>query len=241
MSEEMTPYQRLNQLKFNLVALKNQKNTFGNYNYRTAEAINQSIKPLAIELDLLVGTTDKLELIGDRYYIKATAYCKDCIDGKTIETSDSFSRECQNKKGMDESQITGSASSYAKKYALSALLSIDNEADADKLNVNNDYSKKPKQEPPKKIEEMPKVKQEYIDKMVDIAEERYGKGDKFPILLAWLQYEAEGCIDLFASKNMIESQIFELSEKQLSTFAYKSARDYLLKTLKENKQQGETK
>ena len=125
------------QLQVSLRAPKNSTNNFGKYKYRNLESILEAAKPLLYELGLLLRITDDLVMVGDRYYIKATARLFDVAEPE----SDGWAREALSKKGMDESQITGSASSYARKIAVGALLLIDDNKDADTLNVNEDYAK----------------------------------------------------------------------------------------------------
>ena len=111
-----------------LKAAKNQRNTFGKYNYRSCEDILEAVKPLLKENQLTLVITDSIKLIGERYYVeaKATVYG----DVEPI-SSTGLAREAESKKGMDASQVTGSASSYARKYALNGLFAIDDAKDAD--------------------------------------------------------------------------------------------------------------
>jgi hypothetical protein len=119
---------KLNEIQKNLKSPKNQRNTFGNYNYRSCEDILEAVKPLLDGVALVI--TDEIVLIGDRYYVKATAKLIDSEKDEVIENT-AYAREAEIKKGMDEAQITGSASSYARKYALNGLLLIDDSKDAD--------------------------------------------------------------------------------------------------------------
>lgn len=111
-----------------LKAPKSQYNRFGGYAYRSVEDILTAVKPLLVKEKAELTLTDELVLIGDRYYVKATATYED-KDGKKVVTG--YARESENKKGMDASQITGTASSYARKYALNGLFLIDDTKDAD--------------------------------------------------------------------------------------------------------------
>lgn len=111
-----------------LKAPKGQYNNFGKYKYRSAEDILEAVKPLNAENGLLLTIKDDIELIGDRYYIKATAKITDGTDTHEVTA---YARESLNRKGQDESQITGTASSYARKYALNGLYLIDDTKDAD--------------------------------------------------------------------------------------------------------------
>jgi len=126
-----------------LKAPKSQYNSFGKYNYRSAEDILESVKPLNAKHGLLLTLTDEPILIGDWHYIKATATITD--GQKSIDVT-AYARESENKKGMDHSQVTGTASSYARKYALNGLYLIDDTKDADTdeyQNQNNRNNAKP--------------------------------------------------------------------------------------------------
>lgn len=127
----MTITQKLSEIQNKLKAPKNQRNEFGGYNYRSCEDILEAVKPLLGDACLTVS--DDIVLIGDRFYIKATA--KLSLGGETIENS-AFAREPLAKKGMDEAQITGATSSYARKYALNGLFAIDDNKDADATNTH---------------------------------------------------------------------------------------------------------
>lgn len=134
----------LRELQVKLKAPKNQFNKFGGYSYRSCEDIVEAVKPLLPE-GISLYLQDEIMLIGERYYIKSAAIFTDGID--TI-FSTSFAREEENKKGMDGSQITGAASSYARKYALNALLLIDDNKDADATNQHDKAApKKPDVKP----------------------------------------------------------------------------------------------
>ena len=122
-----------------LKAPKGQYNSFGKYNYRSCEDILEGVKPLLKEHNLALLIDDEIVQIGERYYVKATAKI---TDGREIVSATAYAREPDTKKGMDESQITGATSSYARKYALNALLCIDDTKDVDTM----DNSKKPVQQ-----------------------------------------------------------------------------------------------
>jgi hypothetical protein len=127
-----------------LKAPKNQRNDFGNYNYRSCEDILEAVKPLLVKFNCELYITDSIEAYGDRIYVAATAHFTDEKGVKT-ETK-AYAREPSSKKGMDESQITGAASSYARKYALNALFLIDDVKDPD----TQDNSGKKKEKKPVK-------------------------------------------------------------------------------------------
>lgn len=122
-----------------LKAPKGQYNSFGKYNYRSCEDILEGAKPLLAKYGLVLTIRDGIELIGDRFYVKATATI---TDGKEQLSTEAYARESADKKGMDASQVTGATSSYARKYALNGLLAIDDTKDADTMN----NSKKPVQQ-----------------------------------------------------------------------------------------------
>ena len=126
--KELSFYEKLSALILELKAPKSQKNNFGKYNYRSAEDILEAVKPLANKYGLVPKLTDKIVLIGDRYYVESHAII---TDGKNTEQASGFAREPESKKGMDESQITGTASSYARKYAMNGLYQIDDTKDAE--------------------------------------------------------------------------------------------------------------
>lgn len=117
------------EIQSKLEAPKGQYNTFGKYAYRSAEDILAAVKPLAAEQKSSVTLSDEVVMVGDRIYVKATATITN-ESGQSYSTN-GFARESESKKGMDESQISGSASSYARKYALNGLLAIDDTKDAD--------------------------------------------------------------------------------------------------------------
>lgn len=137
MKDNNTLQEKLVDIQKNLKVPKNNKNSFGNYNYRSFEDILEGVKPLLDGCSLVIN--DEVLNIGNRYYIKAIATLS---DGKDSIVATAFAREAEVKKGMDEAQITGSASSYARKYALNGLFAIDDTKDADGMD-NRDHQAKP--------------------------------------------------------------------------------------------------
>lgn len=132
----MNIFEKLSNIQNELKAPKGQYNKFGGYKYRSCEDILEAVKPICKKYKTVLVLSDTLENIGDRYYIKATAKLFD-IEGQPendemdgIENT-AYAREEESKKGMDGSQITGTASSYARKYALNGLFNIDDTKDAD--------------------------------------------------------------------------------------------------------------
>ena len=163
--------EKLLKIQLELKAPKGQRNTFGNYNYRSCEDILEAIKPLLDEYKCTLTLNDTIEYIGDRYYIKATATIIDLENGTSVNNT-AYAREEEIKKGMDASQITGATSSYARKYALNGLLLIDDTKDAD----TDEYQKQTKKEDTKKedTKKEPTNREQLIkycnDKKLDTAE-----------------------------------------------------------------------
>ncbi|MBQ2188944.1 MAG: ERF family protein [Bacteroidales bacterium] len=124
---------KLLEVQQELKAPKDQHNNFGNYDYRSCESILSSVKPILRKHGLALTMSDELVLIGDRYYVKATATLIDTDNAGDTVTVTANAREEETKKGMDQSQVTGSCSSYARKYALCGLFAIDDGNDSDKV------------------------------------------------------------------------------------------------------------
>lgn len=129
----MKIYEELSRIQRELKAPKNQRNNFGGYNYRSCEDILEAVKPLLNGCVLTVS--DEVVMLDKRYYIKATA--KLAISAEEYVENTAWAREPETKKGMDEAQITGATSSYARKYALNGLLAIDDTKDADATNTHD--------------------------------------------------------------------------------------------------------
>lgn len=126
----MNVQEKLLQVQSKLSAPKSQYNSFGKYHYRNCEDIQEAVKPLLKEVNAILVVGDELIQVADRFYIKATAKFTDCESGEEIFNT-AYAREELEKKGMDVSQVTGSTSSYARKYALNGLFCIDDVKDAD--------------------------------------------------------------------------------------------------------------
>lgn len=176
-------------IQANLKAPKGQYNSFGKYNYRACEDILEAVKPLLVEAKATLIIGDEIVVIGDRYYIKATAELID-TESQEIIVNTGYAREEESKKGMDASQVTGSASSYARKYALNGLFAIDDTKDSDYTNRGAETpsgtqtrSKAPKTQPKTpndyKIEfaQLLKVKGIPFTQFIDYLKENY-KADK---------------------------------------------------------------
>ena len=128
--QDLSFKQRLLCVQSELKAPKNLFNSFGKYKYRNAEGILEAAKPLLKKHNLLLVITDDVIQVGERYYVKAIATVSD-VFGSESESASALARESFDKKGQDDSQITGTASSYARKYALNGLFLLDDTKDAD--------------------------------------------------------------------------------------------------------------
>ena len=134
---------KLMSIQTKIKAPKNLYNSFGKYKYRNAEGICEAVKPYLEEHDCSLTLSDEIIAVGDRVYVKATATLYDNETGEAISVS-AMAREAEEKKGMDESQITGTASSYARKYALNGLFLLDDTKDADSDEHHNEAEGKKK-------------------------------------------------------------------------------------------------
>ena len=159
----MNIYEKLLNIQTELKAPKGQTNKFGGYKYRSCEDILEAVKPLCKKNKATLILSDSLENYGDRYYIKATATLLSTEfdkEGRLESIGNSaFARESETKKGMDESQITGTASSYARKYALNGLFNIDDTKDAD----TNEF----KEQLDYEVQTISKIQEQSLDKAIE--------------------------------------------------------------------------
>lgn len=165
--ENLSLIEKVVRVQSELKAPKGQYNSFGKYNYRSCEDIVEAVKPILKQYGIVLNLSDELVLIGDRYYIKAVA---GLTDGTDVIQSTAYAREPQELKGMTDSQISGTASSYARKYALNGLLAIDDTKDPD----TDEFAKTTEQEPKEEVKATPK-QLEILNK--------YYTGDKLTKLL----------------------------------------------------------
>jgi hypothetical protein len=189
---------KLMRIQTELKAPKGQFNSFGKYKYRSCEDILEGVKPLLRDYECAITVSDEVVLIGERYYVKATATIHDCISGESFSNT-ALAREEAEKKGMDSSQVTGATSSYARKYALNGLLAIDDTKDSDATNTHG--------------------KEEKIDSQADMPpEERIDANKKVnDIQVTWLQnmiIETETNV----SKFLQAYKITRLEEMTIDTF-----------------------
>lgn len=171
----------LSKVQSELNAPKGQYNKFGGFKYRSCEDIVEAVKPILAKYELTLNLSDEIVMIGDRFYIKATATI---TDGENLVSTSAFAREPLEKKGMDEPQITGTASSYARKYALNGLLAIDDTKDADT--------------------------DEYVKQTKEVKQEQKATPKQIEILLAY--YKAEDLEKLLAKNNISKIQDLPLTK-----------------------------
>lgn len=143
----MSVYEKLSKVQSELKAPKGQYNSFGKYKYRSCEDILEAVKPLNAKHGVVLTVGDEVVEISNRFYVKATAVFVDIESGEKIINT-ALAREDDSKKGMDGSQITGTASSYARKYCLNGLFCIDDTQDADTDEYRHQQERKPQENKP---------------------------------------------------------------------------------------------
>ena len=203
----MTLKEKLMHIQEELKAPKNLKNTFGGYNYRSAENILEALKPLLVKYGATVTITDTIVEIGGRIYVCATATIYD-VQGESYLGTIAYAREAETKKGMDDAQVTGATSSYARKYALNGLFLLDDTEDVD----SEAYQAQAKQEPQKttpkkapakkaepKTEEVPPLTEEELL----FLSQRYS-GENLEKLLEYFKIEDISQIEPAAGRALIK-------------------------------------
>lgn len=148
--EEMTILEKLSHIQNEMNVPKNLYNKFGNYFYRNAETIFESAKAICKKFQTVLIVRDEIEAIGGRFYVKATAELHDYVTGEYVRGV-AYAREDEEKKGMDASQVTGSCSSYARKYALNGLFNLDDVKDSD-TNEQQEETMNKSKATPKQVE-----------------------------------------------------------------------------------------
>lgn len=218
-------YSELARIQQELKAPKNLYNKFGNYNYRNAEGILESVKPLLNGLALIIN--DEPVVIGNRYYVKATVTL---TDGEESVSSIAYAREDEIKKGMDGCQITGACSSYARKYALNALLMIDDSKDSDDDSLSPKNPENANPNPPdngkpiggvESAKKLPGIANLMRNEISDIQErlklKTYDEARKQ--VFAWGdELMASGAVDKFAWVSITEEQAKALFKAIRATF-----------------------
>ncbi len=196
----MSIYEKLSKVQSELSVPKSNWNKYSEFYYRSAEDILEALKPLLGEHKLVLTIKDEVKMIGERYYVEAQVTLVDAeAEGKSIVVT-AYARETESRKGMDASQITGSTSSYARKYALNGLFAIDDTKDSDTMN-----NKEPKQE--KKGNKKPVAKSsrdEKLKQLYAIAKERNIESEIADYIKTAYSKEA--------SKDLTEKEVDELLE-----------------------------
>lgn len=177
----MSVKEKLFKIQQSLKAPKGQYNSYGNYKYRSCEDILEAVKPWLKEENCILSLQDEVMVIGERYYIKASVELTD-LETNEVVTNTAFAREEEAKKGMDGSQITGTASSYARKYALNGLFLIDDTKDADTDEHAKQTGFAEKKATPKQIE------------LIRQIAEAQGKTLKEEVVKAWTMQQASDFI-----------------------------------------------
>lgn len=192
----MGVYEKLMSIQQTLKAPKDKTNSFGGYKYRSAESILEAVKPILAEQKCVLTLSDVIEGEGNRIYVTATATLTDIEDGSQVVVCAS-AREAEFKKGMDDSQITGTASSYARKYAMNGLFAIDDTKDADTDEYRNEAQNRAKARKPNLTNPKGKISDTDAEVLKTILME---KGKDTAAMLGWIEresgYRAESVDDL---------------------------------------------
>ena len=211
----MTLKEKLLHIQEELKAPKNLRNNFGGYNYRNAESILEALKPLLIKYDATVTITDAIVEYGERVYVSATATIYDVQDNSMLSVV-AYAREAETKKGMDEAQITGATSSYARKYALNGLFLLDDTEDVDSEAYQAQAQPEPQKAQPKKTKKAEPKKEEQKAQVAPLTEaellflsQRY-TGANLDKLLDYFHIEDISLIDPNAGRALIK----QIKEKQ---------------------------
>lgn len=163
---------------------KSRTNKFGGYNYRTCEDILEAVKPLLNKYHATLTVSDQLQLIGERYYVKATSTICSTEEGSEPISVSAYARECEVKKGMDDAQITGSSSSYARKISLGGLLCCIDAQDPDAAKPSKRGSSVTKQDTNKDAAnpELKAARQEIVNLAKAMMEEGYSRDDIYKVI-----------------------------------------------------------
>ena len=194
----MGMFEKLLRIQKDLKCEKGQYNKFGKFNYRSCEDILEAVKPLCVREGVALIISDSIENIGGKNYLKATVALMNVEDDKAIVSANGYAREAETKAGMDDSQITGTASSYARKYALNALFAIDDTKDADSDETPQGASQK-SSDPPKgkavqdnaREQENPLTLKEAMQETIIIKDTEYRLGALREDQLDWIIKQAE--------------------------------------------------
>lgn len=189
-------YQSLIEVQSELRAPKNQRNDYAGYRYRSCEDILEAVKPLLVSRGLLLSLQDEIVQVGSRYYVRATA---SVTDGEKTVSASAYAREAEVKKGNDEAQITGAASSYARKYALNGLFCIDDVKDPDATNKGDASPRK------NQTSAAPPTPPADLDEAVDAA---FQAADVPSLMEIWKKYRhLQGYPDFVNAKNRRKAEL----------------------------------
>lgn len=161
-----TLYEKLSTIQCELKAPKSQYNSFGKYHYRSCEDILEAVKPLCNKQKTTLTISDEIVCVEGWHYVKATARLYDWSSGEAIENI-AYARESVTKKGMDDSQVTGSTSTYARKYALNGLFNIDDTKDNDDTKLKNEQTERAKKEDQEQRKSIEKNIKACIQSLID--------------------------------------------------------------------------
>lgn len=198
----MNVFEKLREVQTKLKVGKNKVNSFGNYNYRSCEDILEAVKPILKEVNATITIDDSIVQVGDRYYVRSCAYFRDCEDPNNFVAADAYAREAEERRGLDPAQVTGSTSSYARKYAVGGLLLVDDQKDPD-----TDEFKKETDAKATKSDKVTKIKKS--DKNVDASDLDKYVTDAQIKTLEMLLKKADVTVDKFNSIMKIDF-IYEL-------------------------------
>jgi len=204
MAEVMNVYKKLLAVQSKIKCNKNQKNSFGNYNYRSCEDILEAVKPHLNEVKATIMLSDTIELVGDWHYVKATATFIDLESGNKIDVSAYAREEFVSGKKMDYPQFTGSSSSYARKYALNGMLLLDDSKDPDS-DAYQEPTPTPKNEPKPQPKQITKEDVEAREKLI-----AYCKEHKINMAMVAKQYPE---VATRGTKKVFEYVISEISSQ----------------------------
>lgn len=169
--EEMNIYERLSHIQNEMNVPKNLYNKFGNYYYRNAETIMETAKPICSKYRTTLTVTDKIVCLEGRYYVEAISTLTSW-DDRSVIANTAYAREDESKKGMDGAQVTGSTSSYARKYALNGLFNIDDVKDNDTPEQKEESDAKSKQSQQKQTKPAEQPKQKEFDRSAILSKVR---------------------------------------------------------------------
>lgn len=185
-------YEALNAIQTALKAKKGQHSKFGDYDYRSCEDILGALKSHLTAQKVAVTLSDDIVMIGDRYYVKATATLYSVADKEDRVSVTAYAREAADKKGMDASQLTGAASSYARKYALNGLFAIDDTKDADSNEYRREDTERAKAEQPAPAPAPDSTPAPVVAKCADCGKDIEGRGKYTPEAIAKKTHKTYG-------------------------------------------------